>query len=86
MVAMSRWAGARIGRTERELMGASLDEQIGADHGIRVLDEVLSSMDWGEWEAQYKETPAGRPPLHPRLMCGTILYGLIKRCELESSE
>lgn len=60
-------------------MGASLDERIGADHGIRLLDDLLEGLDWNEWECAYKDEASGRPPVHPRLMCGAILYGLIKR-------
>ena len=75
----SKWSSARIGRDERELMAASLDERIGAEHGVRVLDELLRKLDWSEWEAAYDRGGAGRPPIHPRLMCGAILYGLVKR-------
>lgn len=64
---------------ERELMGASLEERIGRDHGIRVLDGLLSGLDWSEWEAAYEREGAGRPPIHPQQMCAAILYGLIKR-------
>ena len=78
---MSRWAQALASRDERELMGASLDEQIGRDHGIRVLDEFLNRVDWRPWEARYKDVMVGRPPVHPRLMCGAILYGLVKRID-----
>ena len=73
------WAQARIGRTERELMSASLDERIGQDHGIRMLDALLRELDWTEWEASYQRDGAGRPPIHPQQMCAVILYGLIKR-------
>ena len=73
------WAQARIGRTERELMSASLDERIGQDHGIRMLDALLRELDWTEWEASYQRDGAGRPPIHPQQMCAAILYGLIKR-------
>lgn len=74
-----KWSAARKARGERELMGATLDEYIGSDHGIRLLDDLLGGMDWSEWECCYKDEASGRPPVHPRLMCGAILYGLIKR-------
>jgi len=74
-----KWAQARIGRMERELMGASLEERIGEDHGIRVLDGLLNELDWSEWESAYGREGAGRPPIHPQQMCAAILYGLIKR-------
>lgn len=79
VAAEMKWAQARIGREERELMGPSLDERIGQEHGIRVLEGFLAAMDWSGWEASYERDGAGRPPIHPREMCGAILYGLIKR-------
>jgi transposase len=79
VAAAMKWAQARIGRTERELMSASLDERIGSDHGIRLLDGLLSELDWSEWEAAYERDGAGRPPIHPQQMCAALLYGLIKR-------
>lgn len=72
------WAMSKESRYERPLMGPSLDERIGADHGIRLLDEILQDVDWSPWEAIYACTHAGRPPIHPRLMAGAILYGLCK--------
>lgn len=75
---MREWASARVGRHESMLMAPSLDEQLGAEHGIRLLDQLLKEQDWSQWEAQYACEGAGRPPLHPRLMCGCILYGLLK--------
>lgn len=76
---MIKWAQADANRYQQQLLGPSLDEQIGADHGVRVLDEMLRELDWSEWEAQYGRDGAGRPPIHPRLMAGCILYGLLKR-------
>ena len=34
-------------------------------------------MDWSKWEQKYHGY-RGQPPIHPRLMAGAILYGLIK--------
>src|SRR5512138_775230 len=75
---MSDWAKAELERCQAVLMAPSLDEQIGADHGIRLLDAMLAAEDWGEWEAAYERAGAGRPPLHPRLVAGAIIYGLLK--------
>lgn len=76
---MSRWAQSQMSRYQQQLLAPSLDEQIGAAHGIRLLDELLLEMDWSEWEKQYACEGAGRPPIHPRLLAGCILYGLLKR-------
>lgn len=55
-----------------------MDEQIAPDDPIRLLDEILLGLDWTEWEAVYSDG-AGRPPVQPRLMAGTILYGMMNR-------
>jgi transposase len=41
------------------------------------LGEILSEVDWKPFEASYR--PGGRPPLHPRLVMGLILYGMMLR-------
>lgn len=76
---MSRWATSGISRYQQQLLAPSLDEQIGNNHGIRLFDEMLRELDWSEWEAEYACEGAGRAPIHPRLMAGCILYGLLKR-------
>jgi len=76
---MSRWAQSDISRYQQQLLAPSLDEQIGSDHGIRLFDQMLRELDWSEWEAEYACEGAGRAPIHPRLMAGCILYGLLKR-------
>jgi len=55
-----------------------LDEQIAPDDPIRLLDEILLGLDWTQWESSYSDG-AGRPPVQPRLMAGTILYGMMNR-------
>lgn len=51
---------------------------IPEDHPVRVLDEILSSLDWSDWEARYHRA-FGRPPHPPKLMAAIILYGLRRR-------
>jgi transposase len=60
------------------MMAPSLDELIAPNHGVRLLDELLGEVDWAEWEALYKPTGPGHPALHPRMLVGAILYGLLK--------
>ena len=74
----NKWATPPRKRHQMILMGASLDEQIAADDPIRMLDEILLSLDWTDWEAEYS-AGAGRPPVEPRLMAGATLYGLMNR-------
>jgi transposase len=37
-----------------------------------------SRLDWSKWEADYDLT-RGQPPIHPRILAGVILYGLLTR-------
>ncbi len=47
------------------LFSPTLDENVGEDHPVRVIDEVLASMEWTEWEAHFPFR-VGQPPIHPR--------------------
>ena len=72
------WAKAPQVRGQRVLFTTRLDEVIGAEHPVRVLDEILSRIDWSPWEAGYDLT-RGQPPIHPRVLASVILYGLLTR-------
>jgi len=43
-----------------------------------MLDGILASIDWSKWEAAY-DGRLGQPPIHPRVLAGVLLYGLLKR-------
>ena len=72
------WAKAPQVRGQMVLFATRLDEVIGAEHPVRVLEEILSRIDWSPWEAGYDLT-RGQPPIHPRVLAGVILYGLLTR-------
>jgi transposase len=49
------------------------------DHGfgwVVSLSKYLDKFDWSGFESRYN--PSGRKPLHPKLLLGLILYGLIE--------
>jgi transposase len=71
-----KWA-AGLNRDELVMFPERLDEAVPAGRPVRLLDEVLRQLDWSMWEAEYKNVPYGRPPLHPRVMASVILYGLL---------
>jgi len=72
------WAQAPYSRSQLSIFSPSLDDTIPANHAIRQLDYVLSELDWTEWESSYNRH-RGQPPIHPRLVCGCILYGILNR-------
>ena len=49
---------------------AGAGEQLGLDHGVRLLEQMLGDLDWSEWEGKYSAGGTGRPPIHPRLPTG----------------
>lgn len=72
------WAKAPESREQGILFPERLNEAIAGDHTVRLLDEILSRLDWTAWEAQY-ERRLGQPPIHPRVLASVILYGVLKR-------
>lgn len=75
---MSIWAPPKQPRHEPWMFAPSLDELIGPTHPVRMLDALLAEVPWAEWEALYKPAGPGQPAIHPRLLAGAILYGLLK--------
>jgi len=73
-----RWAEAAMPRVQQVLFSVSLDEVVARDHPIRQLDALLLELDWEAWEKEYNGH-RGQPAIHPRLLAGAILYGLMRR-------
>ncbi len=72
---MGYWDRPPMDRNQILLFSPTLDATIADDHPVRVLDEILSTMDWREWEARYNGR-LGRPPIPPKALASVILYGL----------
>jgi len=72
------WAKTTQPRDQLVLFPTRLDDAVGPDHRVRLLDAILSRLDWSKWEADYDLT-RGQPPIHPRILAGVILYGLLTR-------
>ena len=71
------WAKPVVPRNQ-QFLAVALDDSVPADHKIRAVDEVLGGIDWSPWEAEYEsEERRGQPPIHPRLIAGCILYGMM---------
>lgn len=75
---MTRWAEARERRGQLVLFAERLDDAVPAGHAVRLLDEVLAGLDWSAWELKYHER-LGQPAIHPRVLAGVLLYGLLTR-------
>ena len=72
------WARSPELRDQMVLFPSRLDEVIGQDHNVRLLDDILGRLDWSEWESGY-DLRRGQPPIHPRILSSVILYGLLTR-------
>jgi transposase len=72
---MEYWSKPPIARSQIVLFSPTLDSCIAQDHPIRLFDEVLSGLDWSEWESHYFGC-VGQPPIQPKIIAGVILYGL----------
>lgn len=72
---MGYWDTPPMDRNQILLFSPTLDAMIADDHPVRVLDEILSTMDWREWEGRYNGR-IGRPPIPPKALASVILYGL----------
>ena len=73
-----KWAKPPAPREQFLIISSSLDDMVGEDHPIRVLNELFNRLDWTEWEAAY-HGGRGQPAIHPRYLAGAILYGLLRK-------
>jgi transposase len=75
---MSYFAQPVLGRNQIVLIPNTLDDTIPEGHDVRILDELLRTQDWSQWEAEYS-AGRGQPGIHPRVVASVILYGLTRR-------
>jgi len=72
------WAKAPIERNQIVLFSPTLEDVVSQDHPVRLLDEILRTRDWSDWMPPCTDH-RGRPPIHPRILAGIVLYGLMRR-------
>jgi len=77
-----RWAQPTENRDQLVLFSTKLDDVIEHDHIVRIIDSLLDRLDWRPLESTY-DGRIGQPPIHPRILCAVILYGLI--CRIRAS-
>jgi radical SAM protein with 4Fe4S-binding SPASM domain len=71
------WAQPVIARQQMQLFPTLLEDLLPPEDPMRQFDALLNELDWSQWEAAYAQR-AGQPPLHPRLVAGVILFGLLR--------
>jgi transposase len=72
------WQDAPMPREQLVLFAETLEERVPENHPVRILDEILSRLDWSPWEAEY-DGQVGQPPIHPSVLCKVLLFALIRR-------
>lgn len=75
---MADFAKPPVSREQMVLYPVMLDDIIGPKHVVRLFDDILHRIDWTPWVQQYDLT-RGQPPIHPRVLAGVVLYGLLCR-------
>ena len=63
-----KYASAPIPRDEIALIPRTLGDLIAEDHPLRLIDELLSKLDWTGFEQKLKIERRGRPPLPPQIL------------------
>lgn len=76
------WASPEFQRDQLVLFPTRLDDIVGDDHVVRMVDRLLDRLDWQPLESTYNGR-VGQPPIHPRIISAVILYGLI--CRIRAS-
>ena len=74
----SYWQEAPLPRAQLVLMPTALEDLIPQDHPVRLVDEILDSLDWTQYEADYHGR-RGQPPIHPSVMSKVLLFAMIRR-------
>lgn len=74
----SYWQDAPMPREQLVLIPTALEEMIPTDHPVRLIDEILDTLDWTKWEAAYHGS-YGQPPIHPSVLAKTLLFAMIRR-------
>lgn len=65
-------------RGQLVLVPTALEELIPPDHPVRLVDEILDSLDWTKYESAYHGR-RGQPPIHPSVMAKVLLFAMIRR-------
>jgi len=72
------WQKPPAKRDQLVLIPVSLEEKIPDGHPVRMIDEILDTFDWSEWEKTYHRR-IGQPPIHPSVLCKVLLFAMIRR-------
>ena len=66
-----------VRRDQPLTLPARVDDWIGPDHLVRVIDRVVDALDLSEVEAKYHDHGAGAPAYAPKLLLKLLTYGYL---------
>jgi transposase len=66
-------------RTQITLFPISLDDAVGAENEVRLIDYFVDSLDLGEFGFKVEHTENGRPAYHPADLLKLYIYGYLNR-------
>lgn len=72
------WQEAPQPRQQLVLISQTLEALIPEDHPVRLVDEILSQLDWAPYEAAYHGR-RGQPPIHPSVLAKVLLFAMLRR-------
>ncbi len=73
------YASAPIPREEIALIPRTLGDLIPEDHPLRLIDELLSKLDWTGFNQQLRIERRGRPPLPPQILVAVWIYAFFRK-------
>ncbi len=69
-----------MAREQTSLLPASIEDYVGADHPVRVIDAFVDGLDVAGLGFEHAKTAAtGRPPYHPADLLKLFVYGYLNR-------
>ena len=77
---MKRFIEGRV-RSQLTLMPESLEDYIGADNPVRVIDAFVNALDLAEMGFDASAAATGRPGYHPALLLKIYIYGYLNRIQ-----
>ena len=77
---MKRFIEGQV-RSQLTLMPESLEDYIGADNPVRVIDAFVNALDLAEMGFDASAAATGRPGYHPALLLKIYIYGYLNRIQ-----
>ena len=68
-------------RSQQTLMPECLEDYIGPDNPVRVVDAFVEALDLAEMGFDTSAAATGRPGYHPSLLLRLYIYGYLNRIQ-----